>query len=76
ARAVETGLDGVNVLNAKRVEKAAPAPVAAAQKAATPAKPMGPNDYMVIGLARIEDRLIHGQVATRWTKETNVSRII
>jgi hypothetical protein len=33
---------------------------------------MGPNDYMVIGLARIDDRLIHGQVATRWTKETNV----
>lgn len=31
---------------------------------------------MVIGLARIDDRLIHGQVATRWTKETNVSRII
>ncbi|MDI5568659.1 PTS sugar transporter subunit IIB, partial [Salmonella enterica subsp. enterica serovar Kentucky] len=42
---------------------------AAAPKAATPAKPMGPNDYMVIGLARIDDRLIHGQVATRWTKE-------
>lgn len=52
-------------------------PAAAAPKAApTPAKPMGPNDYMVIGLARIDDRLIHGQVATRWTKETNVSRII
>ncbi|MGJ3281166.1 mannose/fructose/sorbose PTS transporter subunit IIB, partial [Klebsiella aerogenes] len=49
---------------------------AAAPKAATPAKPMGPNDYMVIGLARIDDRLIHGQVATRWTKETNVTRII
>ncbi|MBH8469746.1 PTS mannose transporter subunit IIAB, partial [Klebsiella pneumoniae] len=30
----------------------------------------------VIGLARIDDRLIHGQVATRWTKETNVQRII
>ncbi|VAY02262.1 PTS system mannose-specific EIIAB component [Arsenophonus endosymbiont of Aleurodicus dispersus] len=31
---------------------------------------------MVIALARIDDRLIHGQVATRWTKETNVKRII
>ena len=31
---------------------------------------------MKIGTARIDDRLIHGQVATRWTKETNVSRII
>lgn len=31
---------------------------------------------MKIGLVRIDDRLIHGQVATRWTKETNVNRII
>lgn len=77
ALAVETGREGVKALKAKPVEKAAPAPVqAAAPKAAAPLKPMGPNDYMVIGLARIDDRLIHGQVATRWTKETNVSRII
>lgn len=75
ALAVETGSEGVNALKAKPVEKAAPVQ-AAAPKAATPAKPMGPNDYMVIGLARIDDRLIHGQVATRWTKETNVTRII
>ncbi|EHM47465.1 MAG: PTS mannose transporter subunit IIAB [Yokenella regensburgei] len=72
--AVETGREGVKALKAKPVEKAAP--VAAAPKAAAPAKPMGPNDYMIIGLARIDDRLIHGQVATRWTKETNVTRII
>jgi len=76
ALAVETGREGVKALKAKPVEKAAPAPTAAAPKAAAPVKPMGPNDYMVIGLARIDDRLIHGQVATRWTKETNVSRII
>jgi PTS system mannose-specific IIB component len=75
ALAVETGSEGVKALKAKPVEKAAPAPVAA-PKAAVPAKPMGPNDYMQIGLARIDDRLIHGQVATRWTKETNVTRII
>ncbi|MFP3019442.1 MAG: PTS mannose transporter subunit IIAB [Arsenophonus sp.] len=31
---------------------------------------------MFIALARIDDRLIHGQVATRWTKETKVKRII
>jgi PTS system, mannose/fructose/sorbose family, IIB component len=74
AIAVETGREGVKALKAKPVEKAAPAPVAA--KAAAPAKPMGADDYMVIGLARIDDRLIHGQVATRWTKETNVRRII
>ena len=74
ALAVETGSEGVKALKAKPVEKAAPAPVK--PKTAAPAKPMGPNDYMQIGLARIDDRLIHGQVATRWTKETNVSRII
>ncbi|EKK5219339.1 PTS mannose transporter subunit IIAB [Cronobacter sakazakii] len=74
AIAVATGREGVKALKAKPVEKAAPA--APASKAAAPVKPMGPNDYMVIGLARIDDRLIHGQVATRWTKETNVSRII
>ncbi|WP_437888604.1 PTS mannose transporter subunit IIAB [Phytobacter sp. V91] len=73
AVAVETGREGVKALKAKPVEK--PAPVVA-PKAAAPAKPMGPNDYMTIGLARIDDRLIHGQVATRWTKETNVTRII
>ena len=32
--------------------------------------------HMSFGLWRIDDRLIHGQVATRWTKETNVNRII
>lgn len=76
ALAVETGREGVKALKAQPVEKPAPAPAPAAPRAAAPAKPMGPNDYMVIGLARIDDRLIHGQVATRWTKETNVQRII
>jgi len=76
ALAVETGREGVKALKAKQVEVAKPAPVAAAAKPAAPLKPMGPNDYMQIGLARIDDRLIHGQVATRWTKETNVQRII
>lgn len=76
ALAVETGREGVKALKAQPVEKPAPAPAPAAPRAAAPAKPMGPNDYMVIGLARIDDRLIHGQVATRLTKETNVQRII
>ena len=31
---------------------------------------------MIIGLARLDDRLIHGQVALVWTKEASVSRII
>ncbi|WP_148569336.1 PTS mannose transporter subunit IIAB [Leclercia adecarboxylata] len=78
ALAVETGREGVKALKAKPVEvaKAVPVAAAAAAKPAAQQKPMGPNDYMQIGLARIDDRLIHGQVATRWTKETNVQRII
>ncbi|WP_312118772.1 PTS mannose transporter subunit IIAB [Pantoea vagans] len=74
AVAGETGREGVKALKAKEEAPAAAAvkPAAAAQ----PAKPMAPGDHMKIGLARIDDRLIHGQVATRWTKETNVQRII
>lgn len=74
AIAVETGREGVNALKSKPAPVAAPAATPASAPA--PVKPMGANDYMVIGLARIDDRLIHGQVATRWTKETNVRRII
>ncbi|WP_275554967.1 PTS mannose transporter subunit IIAB [Mixta sp. Marseille-Q2659] len=74
AIAVETGREGVKALKAKEPE---PAPAAAAPaRTAAPQAPLGPNDHMKIGLVRIDDRLIHGQVATRWTKETNVSRII
>lgn len=75
AIAVETGRIGVKALKAPEAAPQAPA-AALAPKAAAPAKPAGPNDHMKIGLARIDDRLIHGQVATRWTKETNVTRII
>jgi PTS system mannose-specific IIB component len=74
ALALETGREGVKALKKPQEEPAKTvAPVA---KAAAPQAPLGPNDHMKIGLARIDDRLIHGQVATRWTKETNVSRII
>lgn len=74
ALAVETGREGVKALKAKAPE--APAPAAAVKAPAAPQAPMAPGDHMRIGLARIDDRLIHGQVATRWTKETNVTRII
>ncbi|KAB8313528.1 PTS mannose transporter subunit IIAB [Erwinia endophytica] len=81
ALAVETGREGVKALKAKEPEPVAPvtstaAPAPASVAPAAAQKPLGPNDHMKIGLARIDDRLIHGQVATRWTKETNVSRII
>ncbi|WP_410015291.1 PTS mannose transporter subunit IIAB [Sodalis sp. C49] len=73
--AVETGRAGVKALKAPEPQTAAtPAPVAAPTPAAKPHPNAG--GHMTIGLARIDDRLIHGQVATRWTKETNVKRII
>lgn len=75
ALALETGREGVKALKQPIAEPPKPADPPPA-KAATPQAPLGPNDHMTIGLARIDDRLIHGQVATRWTKETNVSRII
>lgn len=36
----------------------------------------GEQWMMDIRLVRIDDRLIHGQVATVWTKSTNVERIL
>ncbi|MEJ5065310.1 PTS mannose transporter subunit IIAB [Erwinia sp. MYb375] len=73
ALAVETGREGVKALKAK-IPEATPAAVTKAP--AAPQAPLQPGEHMKIGLARIDDRLIHGQVATRWTKETNVTRII
>lgn len=75
ALALETGREGVKALKKTADEPAKPAAQPKPQ-AAAPQAPLGPNDHMKIGLARIDDRLIHGQVATRWTKETNVNRII
>ncbi|NWA18838.1 PTS mannose transporter subunit IIAB [Serratia liquefaciens] len=78
ALALETGREGVKALKKPAEESVKPAAPQSspASKPAAPQAPLGPNDHMKIGLARIDDRLIHGQVATRWTKETDVSRII
>ncbi|WP_145496426.1 PTS mannose transporter subunit IIAB [Yersinia bercovieri] len=75
AIAVETGREGVRALKTQPKEPEKPQ-TTPAPKAKAPAVALGPNDHMKFGLVRIDDRLIHGQVATRWTKETNVSRII
>lgn len=75
ALAVETGREGVKALKTEPPPSAA-APAAKPAQPARPSQPLAPGDHMKIGLARIDDRLIHGQVATRWTKETNVARII
>ncbi|WP_272568160.1 PTS mannose transporter subunit IIAB [Providencia sp. PROV255] len=74
--ALETGRGGVRSFKFKEAEvEVESAPVAASTPAPAPVK-AGPGEHMVIALARVDDRLIHGQVATRWTKETQVKRII
>lgn len=79
AIALETGRTGVRALRYVE-EEPEQAPQAVAQAAPVPSQPevVTPNKegHLVVGLARIDDRLIHGQVATRWTKESKVSRIV
>ncbi|MBF0750675.1 MULTISPECIES: PTS mannose transporter subunit IIAB [unclassified Pasteurella] len=76
AIALETGRTGVRALRFNEPEETQPKQTALAQ----PDKPAQVgnqgNGHLTIGLARIDDRLIHGQVATRWTKESKVSRIV
>lgn len=74
--AVETGREGVKAQKTQLAAPAAPAATPAAKAPPAPTRPLAPGEHMKIGLVRIDDRLIHGQVATRWTKETNVTRII
>lgn len=78
AVALETGRAGVRALKYEVEETPAPAvePQSVAAPSAMPSQAVGKGGNMTIGLARIDDRLIHGQVATHWTKESKVSRII
>ena len=78
AVALETGRLGVRALRYQEQEEAPAAqPAPAAQAPAQPqVAQVNQEGNLVIGLARIDDRLIHGQVATRWTKESRVTRIV
>ncbi|CUX97402.1 PTS mannose transporter subunit IIAB [Candidatus Hoaglandella endobia] len=71
--AVETGRTGVKALKTPEPEQAEPD-----MRITAAPKPVfsGKRSHLTIGLARIDDRLIHGQVVTRWIKETNIKRII
>ncbi|MDP0368489.1 PTS mannose transporter subunit IIAB [Glaesserella parasuis] len=76
--ALETGRLGVRALRYQEKEEApAEQPAPAAQAPVQPqVAQVNQEGNLVIGLARIDDRLIHGQVATLWTKESRVSRIV
>ncbi|WGL94113.1 PTS mannose transporter subunit IIAB [Arsenophonus nasoniae] len=72
--AIETGRSEIKALNSLQTSNKpqnSPTPTPPSQVANSAAQ-----GHMFIALARIDDRLIHGQVATRWTKETKVKRII
>lgn len=74
AHIIETAKDGVKV----RPEELQPEEdKAEAPNEAAPAAPAGgqPGSFDYV-LARIDSRLLHGQVATAWTKTTNPTRII
>ncbi|MFD1429635.1 MULTISPECIES: mannose/fructose/sorbose PTS transporter subunit IIA [Lacticaseibacillus] len=80
AHIVEAGRDGVKVKPESLEPQAAEAPAAAAAPAqAAGALPEGTvlgDGKIKIGLARIDSRLLHGQVATAWTKSVQPTRII
>ena len=71
AHIIETAKDGVKV----RPESLQPkeAPKAAAPKQGPKGGQPGSMKYV---LARVDSRLLHGQVATAWSKTTNPTRII
>lgn len=61
----EMNIEVPNTIETEEIAVSAPINLTANQKG-----------HLVVGLARIDDRLIHGQVATRWTKESKVKRIV
>ncbi|SEQ38452.1 PTS system D-mannose-specific IIA component, Man family /PTS system D-mannose-specific IIB component, Man family [Rosenbergiella nectarea] len=72
--ALEAGREGVKAYQYQLSPAVKPPSVNHAPGA--PSTSTSQQGVMQFGLVRIDDRLIHGQVATRWTKETRVTRII
>lgn len=72
AHIIEAGRDGVKI----KPEDLEPKAEAAAAPAAAPAAKGGRPGSLTYVLARIDSRLLHGQVATAWSKSVNPTRII
>lgn len=70
AHIVEAGREGV------RIKPEALEPKPAATKAPVQTGSTGKPGKMTYVLARVDSRLLHGQVATAWTKSVNPTRII
>lgn len=77
AIAKEVGNLSVKTFHAKEEEepKAAPAPVEEEEAPAEDLSKYDPNGRMNVSLLRIDDRLIHGQVATSWAKAVKCEAI-
>ncbi|BEU86771.1 PTS mannose transporter subunit IIAB [Selenomonas sp. TAMA-11512] len=77
-KAFKSGKTGVQVFPEEKSpvakKKASAAKTAGGAKSASPASTDG--KLMDIAFCRIDDRLIHGQVKTVWTKVTNCNRIM
>lgn len=78
ANIIKESKDGVKALpeELNPVEEVATAPVAAAPQEAIPAGTVIGDGKLKINLARIDTRLLHGQVATGWTPASKADRII
>lgn len=74
---VGAGRDGIKVLpESLEPVKEAAAPVAQAPQGAIPEGTVIGDGKIKYVFARVDTRLLHGQVATAWTKETRPDRII
>ena len=77
AHVMQTAQEGVQI-NPKELEpkEEKKAEVSAAPQGAIPEGTVLGDGHIKYGLARIDTRLIHGQVATAWTKTVGPNRII
>lgn len=78
AHIIETAKEGVKVKPEELEPAEAAAPVVADDQpkgSLPPGTVLGDGKIKIV-LARVDSRLIHGQVATAWTKSVNPSRII
>lgn len=77
AHVMQTAQEGVQI-NPKELEpkEEKKAEVSAAPQGAIPEGTVLGDGHIKYGLARIDTRLLHGQVATGWTKAMNPNRII
>ncbi|KRM87190.1 pts system, mannose-specific iiab component [Lacticaseibacillus thailandensis DSM 22698 = JCM 13996] len=76
AHLVAAGRDGVKVKPEALEPKPKAAPAAKKHAAALPEGTVVGDGKIKLVLARVDSRLLHGQVATTWTKTTGPNRII